>query len=47
MYGVHYDLGDRVTFRRNGEDFHKRIIADVIEMSNSGEKIRLEYADVV
>lgn len=47
LYGLHYGLGDKVTFRFNGVDYDKKIISVKTSVSApDGESLSFEFADI-
>ena len=47
MYGIHYDLGDRVTYLHRGEARNKRIIEVTNTISPSADSLSLVFSDLI
>lgn len=45
LYGLHYFLGDVVSFRDNGIDYHKRIVEVKLDVQSPREDVTLVFAD--
>ena len=46
LYGMDFDIGDRITVRYQDWEVHKRIVAIKVNVGGQGEEITVEFAEV-